>query len=153
MDYLLSLLSIPYPTPPSFLEASQPSSQPVQPGSDTRHLLALHSFLWDRMRAVRADLRMQHLFGAEGIEMHERMVRASVIRSRIFCDYPWMAMPRRGAHRVDPFRFPNCRQSGTYGFDSLAVKAWVLRGLEGTTSLKAFGGMTRVVHVRGQRVW
>lgn len=80
MEYLLSLINIPYPTPPSFLTQSGDQSPQAklqalqQHGGGTRHLLALHSFLWDRMRAVRADLRMQHLFGPEGIEMHERMV-------------------------------------------------------------------------------
>jgi len=37
-------------------------------------LLRLHSFLWDRMRAVRMDLRMQHVFNREAITMHEQMV-------------------------------------------------------------------------------
>jgi len=37
-------------------------------------LLRLHSFLWDRMRAVRMDLRMQHIFNREAITMHEQMV-------------------------------------------------------------------------------
>lgn len=37
-------------------------------------LLAVHSFLWDRMRAVRMDLRMQHIFTKDAIAMHEQMV-------------------------------------------------------------------------------
>lgn len=37
-------------------------------------LLSIHSFLWDRMRAVRMDLRMQHIFNREAITMHEQMV-------------------------------------------------------------------------------
>lgn len=37
-------------------------------------LLSVHNFLWDRMRAVRMDLRMQHIFGEDSITMHEQMV-------------------------------------------------------------------------------
>eukprot|EP00850_Spirogloea_muscicola_P004355 SM000018S03720 [mRNA] locus=s18:1075118:1082188:+ [translate_table: standard] len=54
MGHLLSLLDRPY--------------------APEAELLPLHSFLWDRMRAVRMDLRMQHLFNAEAMMMHEQMV-------------------------------------------------------------------------------
>jgi hypothetical protein len=40
----------------------------------SEELLKIHSFLWDRMRAVRMDLRMQHIFNREAITMHEQMV-------------------------------------------------------------------------------
>ncbi|KAH6768895.1 SAC3/GANP/Nin1/mts3/eIF-3 p25 family [Perilla frutescens var. frutescens] len=36
--------------------------------------LGLYSFLWDRMRAIRMDLRMQHIFNLEAITMLEQMV-------------------------------------------------------------------------------
>lgn len=36
--------------------------------------LGLYNFLWDRMRAVRMDLRMQHIFDLEAIRMLEQMV-------------------------------------------------------------------------------
>ena len=52
MDYLLNLLDQSY---------------------DDR-LLGLYNFLWDRMRAVRMDLRMQHLFNLGAITMLEQMV-------------------------------------------------------------------------------
>eukprot|EP00850_Spirogloea_muscicola_P021049 SM000234S07909 [mRNA] locus=s234:93697:94478:- [translate_table: standard] len=54
MEHLLSLLDRPY--------------------APEAELLPLHSFLWDRMRAVRMDLRMQHLFNNEAMMMHEQMV-------------------------------------------------------------------------------
>lgn len=37
--------------------------------------LGLYNFLWDRMRAIRMDLRMQHIFNQEAITMLEQMVR------------------------------------------------------------------------------
>lgn len=52
MDYLLDLLDQPYDD--SFL--------------------GLYNFLWDRMRAIRMDLRMQHIFNLEAIRMLEQMV-------------------------------------------------------------------------------
>lgn len=36
--------------------------------------LGLYNFLWDRMRAIRMDLRMQHIFNQEAITMLEQMV-------------------------------------------------------------------------------
>ena len=36
--------------------------------------LGLYNFLWDRMRAIRMDLRMQHFFNQEAISMLEQMV-------------------------------------------------------------------------------
>lgn len=36
--------------------------------------LGLYNFLWDRMRAIRMDLRMQHIFNLEAISMLEQMV-------------------------------------------------------------------------------
>lgn len=52
MDYLLNLLDGPY---------------------DDR-FLGLYNFLWDRMRAIRMDLRMQHIFNIEAIRLLEQMV-------------------------------------------------------------------------------
>lgn len=52
VDYLLNLLDQPYDD--SFL--------------------SIYNFLWDRMRAVRLDLRMQHIFNQEAITMLEQMV-------------------------------------------------------------------------------
>lgn len=52
MDYLLKLLDHPY---------------------DDR-FLGMYNFLWDRMRAIRMDLRMQHIFNLEAITMLEQMV-------------------------------------------------------------------------------
>lgn len=52
MDYLLELLD-----------------QPYDDG-----FLGLYNFLWDRMRAIRMDLRMQHIFNLEAITMLEQMV-------------------------------------------------------------------------------
>lgn len=52
MDYLLNLLDEAY---------------------DDR-FLGLYNFLWDRMRAIRMDLRMQHIFNLEAISMLEQMV-------------------------------------------------------------------------------
>lgn len=56
MDYLLELLNKPY-------------------GDD---FLGLYNFLWDRMRAIRMDLRMQHIFNLEAISMLEQMVPSYV---------------------------------------------------------------------------
>lgn len=52
IDYLLNLLDQPY---------------------DDR-FLGTYNFLWDRMRAIRMDLRMQHIFNQEAITMLEEMV-------------------------------------------------------------------------------
>lgn len=52
IDYLMNLLDEPY---------------------DDR-FLGLYNFLWDRMRAIRMDLRMQHIFNLEAITMLEQMV-------------------------------------------------------------------------------
>jgi nuclear mRNA export protein SAC3 len=38
------------------------------------YLLAMHGFVCDRMRAIRMDLKMQHLFDDRSILMHEQMV-------------------------------------------------------------------------------
>lgn len=52
VDYLLNLVNQPY---------------------DDK-FLNTYNFLWDRMRAVRMDLRMQHIFNSDAITMHEQMV-------------------------------------------------------------------------------
>lgn len=52
MDYLLALLDQPY--------------------DDC--FLGMYNFLWDRMRAIRMDLRMQHIFNQDAITMLEQMV-------------------------------------------------------------------------------
>ncbi|CAI0625834.1 unnamed protein product [Linum tenue] len=52
IDYLLSLLDQPY----------------------DGNFLGRYNFLWDRMRAIRMDLRMQHSFNVEAITMLEQMV-------------------------------------------------------------------------------
>lgn len=52
MDYLLDLLDRPY----------------------NDRFLSIYNFLWDRMRAIRMDLRMQHIFNEEAISMLEQMV-------------------------------------------------------------------------------
>jgi hypothetical protein len=52
MDYLLSLLDHTYDD----------------------NFLGLYNFLWDRMRAIRMDLRMQHFFNQDAISMLEQMV-------------------------------------------------------------------------------
>lgn len=51
IDYLLNLLDQPY---------------------DDR-FLGIYNFLWDRMRAIRMDLRMQHIFDQGAITMLEQM--------------------------------------------------------------------------------
>ncbi|KAJ4756672.1 SAC3/GANP/Nin1/mts3/eIF-3 p25 family [Rhynchospora pubera] len=65
MDYLLELLDRPY-------------------GDD---FLGLYNFLWDRMRAVRMDLRMQHIFNLEAISMLEQMIRLHIVAMHEFCEY------------------------------------------------------------------
>lgn len=52
MEYLLSLLDRPY----------------------NENFLGMYNFLWDRMRAIRMDLRMQHIFNREAITLLEQMV-------------------------------------------------------------------------------
>lgn len=52
MDYLLTLLDQPY----------------------DESFLRVYNFLWDRMRAIRMDLRMQHIFNQGAITMLEQMV-------------------------------------------------------------------------------
>ena len=59
IEYLLELLSQPY----------------------DEKFLGIYNFLWDRMRAIRMDLRMQHLFNENAITMLEQMVcsRCSIL--------------------------------------------------------------------------
>lgn len=52
IDYLLGLLDQPY----------------------DEKFLGMYNFLWDRMRAIRMDLRMQHIFNRDAITMLEQMV-------------------------------------------------------------------------------
>ncbi|EFJ34837.1 hypothetical protein SELMODRAFT_405782 [Selaginella moellendorffii] len=66
MDYLLGLLEQSY----------------------TQELLGLYNFLWDRMRAVRVDLRMQHIFNHEAIVMHEQMIRLHILAMHELCEFP-----------------------------------------------------------------
>ncbi|GAB2295040.1 hypothetical protein Dimus_029225 [Dionaea muscipula] len=49
--------------------------------------LGLYNFLWDRMRAVRMDLRMQHIFNFEAITMLEQMIRLHIIAMHELCEY------------------------------------------------------------------
>lgn len=65
MDYLLKLLNLPY--------------------DDT--FLGLYNFLWDRMRAIRMDLRMQHIFSSKAITMLEQMIRLHIIAMHELCEY------------------------------------------------------------------
>ncbi|KAF8027854.1 hypothetical protein BT93_E0701 [Corymbia citriodora subsp. variegata] len=65
IDYLLSLLDQPY----------------------NDRLLGLYNFLWDRMRAVRMDLRMQHIFDLEAVKMLEQMIRLHVIAMHELCEF------------------------------------------------------------------
>ncbi|XP_057771901.1 SAC3 family protein B isoform X2 [Salvia miltiorrhiza] len=65
IDYLLNLLDEPY---------------------DDR-FLGLYNFLWDRMRAIRMDLRMQHIFNLEAITMLEQMIRLHIIAMHELCEY------------------------------------------------------------------
>ncbi|GAV63352.1 SAC3_GANP domain-containing protein [Cephalotus follicularis] len=65
VDYLLSLLDQPY---------------------DDR-FLGMYNFLWDRMRAIRMDLRMQHIFNRGSITMLEQMIRLHIIAMHELCEY------------------------------------------------------------------
>ncbi|KAJ8531101.1 hypothetical protein K7X08_025832 [Anisodus acutangulus] len=65
MGYLLSLLEQPY----------------------EESFLGLYNFLWDRMRAIRMDLRMQHIFNREAINMLEQMIRLHIIAMHELCEY------------------------------------------------------------------
>ncbi|XP_078148505.1 SAC3 family protein B-like [Carex rostrata] len=65
MDYLIELLNKPY-------------------GND---FLGLYNFLCDRMRAVRMDLRVQHIFNLEAISMLEQMIRLHIIAMHELCEY------------------------------------------------------------------
>lgn len=65
MDYLLNLLDQPY---------------------DNR-FLGLYNFLWDRMRAIRMDLRMQHIFDLQAIRMLEQMLRLHILAMHELCEY------------------------------------------------------------------
>lgn len=53
----------------------------------SEELLKIHSFLWDRMRAVRMDLRMQHIFNREAITMHEQMIRFHILAMHELCEF------------------------------------------------------------------
>ncbi|KAI5062046.1 hypothetical protein GOP47_0022585 [Adiantum capillus-veneris] len=50
-------------------------------------LLNLHNFLWDRMRAVRMDLRMQHIFNEQAVLLHEQMIRFHILAMHELCEY------------------------------------------------------------------
>ncbi|XP_057476321.1 SAC3 family protein B-like isoform X1 [Actinidia eriantha] len=65
IDYLLYLLDQPY---------------------DDK-FLGLYNFLWDRMRAIRMDLRMQHIFNLDAITMLEQMIRLHIIAMHELCEY------------------------------------------------------------------
>ncbi|KAK7303203.1 hypothetical protein RJT34_14105 [Clitoria ternatea] len=65
INYLLTLLDQPY---------------------DER-FLGVYNFLWDRMRAVRMDLRMQHIFNQGSITMLEQMIRLHIIAMHELCEY------------------------------------------------------------------
>lgn len=64
MDYLLNLLEQPY----------------------GESFLRLYNFLWDRMRAIRMDLRMQHIFNREAINMLEQMISLHIIGMHELCE-------------------------------------------------------------------
>ncbi|KAL6657087.1 hypothetical protein ACP70R_004867 [Stipagrostis hirtigluma subsp. patula] len=49
--------------------------------------LGLYNFLWDRMRAIRMDLRMQHFFNRDAISMLEQMIRLHIIAMHELCEY------------------------------------------------------------------
>ncbi|XP_062186586.1 SAC3 family protein B isoform X2 [Phragmites australis] len=51
------------------------------------NFLGLYNFLWDRMRAIRMDLRMQHFFNREAISMLEQMIRLHIIAMHELCEY------------------------------------------------------------------
>ncbi|XP_077218164.1 SAC3/GANP/Nin1/mts3/eIF-3 p25 family isoform X2 [Tasmannia lanceolata] len=65
VDYLLGLLDQPY---------------------DDK-FLGIYNFLWDRMRAIRMDLRMQHIFNRDAITMLEQMIRLHIIAMHELCEY------------------------------------------------------------------
>ncbi|GLT54604.1 hypothetical protein SLA2020_277900 [Shorea laevis] len=65
IDYLLNLLDLPY---------------------DDR-FLGIYNFLWDRMRAIRMDLRMQHIFNQGAIVMLEQMIRLHIIVMHELCEH------------------------------------------------------------------
>uniref|UniRef100_A0A7N0UEF8 PCI domain-containing protein n=3 Tax=Kalanchoe fedtschenkoi TaxID=63787 RepID=A0A7N0UEF8_KALFE len=65
IQYLLNLLNNPY---------------------DDR-FLGMYNFLWDRMRAIRMDLRMQHIFNLEAITMLEQMIRLHIVAMHELCEY------------------------------------------------------------------
>ncbi|XP_021768761.1 SAC3 family protein B-like isoform X1 [Chenopodium quinoa] len=65
MDYLLGLLDQPY---------------------DDR-FLRLYNFMWDRMRAIRMDLRMQHIFNERAITMLEQMIRLHILAMHELCEF------------------------------------------------------------------
>ncbi|XP_052191221.1 SAC3 family protein B isoform X2 [Diospyros lotus] len=65
IDYLLHLLHQPY----------------------DEKFLGLYNFLWDRMRAIRMDLRMQHIFNLKAIKMLEQMIRLHIIAMHELCEY------------------------------------------------------------------
>ncbi|XVE81994.1 hypothetical protein DITRI_Ditri15bG0111400 [Diplodiscus trichospermus] len=49
--------------------------------------LGMYNFLWDRMRAIRMDLRMQHIFDQGAITMLEQMIRLHIIAMHELCEY------------------------------------------------------------------
>ncbi|XP_010242537.1 PREDICTED: SAC3 family protein B isoform X2 [Nelumbo nucifera] len=49
--------------------------------------LGMYNFLWDRMRAIRMDLRMQHIFNRGAITMLEQMIRLHIIAMHELCEY------------------------------------------------------------------
>ncbi|KAG0478479.1 hypothetical protein HPP92_013198 [Vanilla planifolia] len=49
--------------------------------------LNIYNFLWDRMRAIRMDLRMQHIFNADAIAMLEQMIRIHIIAMHELCEF------------------------------------------------------------------
>ncbi|XP_073100092.1 SAC3 family protein B isoform X2 [Elaeis guineensis] len=65
VDYLVSLLDQPY----------------------NDNFLSIYNFLWDRMRAIRMDLRMQHIFNQQAIIMLEQMIRLHIIAMHELCEY------------------------------------------------------------------
>ncbi|KAJ4893011.1 SAC3/GANP/Nin1/mts3/eIF-3 p25 family [Raphanus sativus] len=65
MEYLLSLLDRPY----------------------NENFLGMYNFLWDRMRAIRMDLRMQHIFNREAITLLEQMIRLHIIAMHELCEF------------------------------------------------------------------
>ncbi|XP_054786650.1 SAC3 family protein B isoform X2 [Prosopis cineraria] len=49
--------------------------------------LGMYNFLWDRMRAIRMDLRMQHIFNQGAITMLEQMIRLHIIAMHELCEF------------------------------------------------------------------